>query len=305
MFAWDGGLPCWRSRLLRFLKPDATHDVGQLNPIGYSHYGLVAACVMFSAILFSLRYASLYSGIPHAAARRVRFCNTRKRCSPRSHRTLLHPAGFRHMHRHGNRPRLRPDLLHLHVLLDPHQQIARSPAMDHRRAIAFMISLPLSKRFGKKWPAIALFALGLAGGMTPMLLWLAGILPSPSLTSSAEPDRRDAYFDHADHREHNTSDVDADRCRGRQRTTTGRRSEGAFFASSSFIQKSVSGLGIFFSSAVLWLAQFPRNAVPGTIGHAALVRFSAIYLFAVIGLYSVALVFAAFYESRARITSRI
>jgi Na+/melibiose symporter-like transporter len=46
---------------------------------------------------------------------------------------------------------------------------------------------------------------------------------------------------------------------------TGRRSEGLFFAASSFIQKAVSGMGVFASSMMLALVRFPAKAKPGAI----------------------------------------
>ena len=48
-------------------------------------------------------------------------------------------------------------------------------------------------------------------------------------------------------------------------TTTGRRSEGLFFAGSSFIQKAASGLGLLGSGLVLWAAHFPTDKLPGHI----------------------------------------
>ena len=48
--------------------------------------------------------------------------------------------------------------------------------------------------------------------------------------------------------------------------TTGRRSEGLFFAGATFIQKATSGVGIFLSSLMLAAIRFPANAASG---HAA------------------------------------
>src|SRR6185295_6605619 len=52
-FGWVGGLALnWIGNRFLFV-PDKTHAYGQLNPIGYVHYGWVAAGVMFFAILVS------------------------------------------------------------------------------------------------------------------------------------------------------------------------------------------------------------------------------------------------------------
>ena len=45
--------------------------------------------------------------------------------------------------------------------------------------------------------------------------------------------------------------------------TTGRRSEGLFFAGSAFMQKVVSGLGLLASGLVLWAARIPGQRGAG------------------------------------------
>ena len=52
-FGWYGGMTMLLLAYSVFLQPDKTHKVGQLNGTGYSHYGIVAAVVMFLAILIS------------------------------------------------------------------------------------------------------------------------------------------------------------------------------------------------------------------------------------------------------------
>jgi GPH family glycoside/pentoside/hexuronide:cation symporter len=59
---------------------------------------------------------------------------------------------------------------------------------------------------------------------------------------------------------------------------TGRRSEGLFFAGSSFMQKAASGLGLFASGLLLEAAHFPAHAVPGHVDPAILRNFALIYL---------------------------
>jgi GPH family glycoside/pentoside/hexuronide:cation symporter len=48
-------------------------------------------------------------------------------------------------------------------------------------------------------------------------------------------------------------------------TRTGERSEGLFFAGSFFMQKCVSGFGLFLSGALLSAVHFPAHAVPGQV----------------------------------------
>ena len=44
---------------------------------------------------------------------------------------------------------------------------------------------------------------------------------------------------------------------------TGKRTEGLFFAGSFFMQKCVSGFGLFFAGAILTWVAFPAHATPG------------------------------------------
>ena len=66
---------------------------------------------------------------------------------------------------------------------------------------------------------------------------------------------------------------------------TGLRAEGVFFAASTFVQKCVSGLGVFASSALLALAAFPARAVPGQVPGAILTRLGEYYVSVIIAIH--------------------
>lgn len=59
---------------------------------------------------------------------------------------------------------------------------------------------------------------------------------------------------------------------------TGRRSEGLFFAGQFFLQKCVSGAGVFVSAAILTIAAFPDQAVPGQVDETVLRDLGIIYV---------------------------
>jgi len=59
---------------------------------------------------------------------------------------------------------------------------------------------------------------------------------------------------------------------------TGRRSEGIFFAASTFIRKSVQGLGVITAGFVLAAAQFPAGVKPDQIPEEALTRLGLFYV---------------------------
>ena len=58
---------------------------------------------------------------------------------------------------------------------------------------------------------------------------------------------------------------------------TGRRSEGICFAATSFVSKSVTGLGLLAASLVLTLAEFPKSAAVNGVPEDAIFRLGAIY----------------------------
>ena len=53
LFAWGGGLLVFFLANTVFLRPDATHEFGQLNPAGYWLYGLCGAILMAATVLIS------------------------------------------------------------------------------------------------------------------------------------------------------------------------------------------------------------------------------------------------------------
>ncbi|MGY4397915.1 Na+/melibiose symporter-like transporter [Sphingomonas sp. UYAg733] len=58
---------------------------------------------------------------------------------------------------------------------------------------------------------------------------------------------------------------------------TGLREEGVFFAANTFVQKCVSGLGVFTSAGLLALAGFPARAAPGSVPGETLTRLAIGY----------------------------
>jgi len=80
--------------------------------------------------------------------------------------------------------------------------------------------------------------------------------------------------------------------------STGRRSEGLFFAGQSFAGKVVHGFGMFATGIILTAIAFPRDAVPGEVPMEILLNLAYIYVPLVIVFYSL----AVFCLSRYRIT---
>ncbi|HEY0302688.1 MAG TPA: MFS transporter, partial [Rhizomicrobium sp.] len=152
--------------------------------------------------------------------------------------------------------------------------------------LAFLVALPVSKRLGKRTGAVVLFAAGLFISIFPILLrllglfvangspWLVPILFVFGAVSGAMTIGSSILMSAM------LADVVED-----SELRTKRRSEGLFFAGSSFMAKAVSGLGIFASGLLLRVVDFPQDAVPGHVDPAIIRNLALVYLPAVVILY--------------------
>lgn len=62
----------------------------------------------------------------------------------------------------------------------------------------------------------------------------------------------------------------------------GKQTEGLFFAGYFFLQKAISGIGIFLSGLILGLVGFPENAQPGAVDQDVLMRLTLFYAAALV-----------------------
>jgi Na+/melibiose symporter-like transporter len=79
-------------------------------------------------------------------------------------------------------------------------------------------------------------------------------------------------------------------------TSTGRRSEGLFFAARSFVAKCVSGIGVFLSTVLLAVVGFPSGAKPGEVDPGIIWNLGAVFGPTLIVLYSVSVACLAGYR---------
>ena len=118
-FGWIGGLVLYIITFRFLLVPDAHHPVGQTNPVGFSHYGLLAAAIMLFAILASA--AGTHDRIPtlkQAAARKLGFLTMMREILATWTQQLIpvpHPLGRGDLH--GGRPGGVDELLYQHLFL--------------------------------------------------------------------------------------------------------------------------------------------------------------------------------------------
>jgi GPH family glycoside/pentoside/hexuronide:cation symporter len=300
-FGWCGGLTMAALAYGVFLQPDAEYPVGVLNPAGYRRYGLAASAIMATAILVSA--LGTHRHIPHLKQPPPRRPFGIARTARELRATLanraflaLFCAGIFFALATGLTAALGIYFNTYFWELTSSQISALVLANFLSAAVAFALAPVLSRRFGKKRAAI-LVALGaILLGPAPITLRLAGAFPpngSPALlpTLALVNTSVVALFITASILVASMlADVVED-----SELTTGRRSEGLLFAASSFVQKCVSGIGIFTSTLLLRAIAFPRGAQPGEVDPEVVRALGLAYAPLLVLLFLVALGFLAAY----------
>lgn len=300
-FGWIGGLTMTLLAFQVFLKPDAEHAVGQLNPVGYQHYALAASGVMLFAILLSA--IGTHKHIP-----RLKMPPLRKLTLPQlgremvgtlSHRSflVLMGAGVFNAMAMGL-------VLSLNLYFNTYfwqlnaQQISIFVLGNFVSAgLAFAFAAPLSMRLGKKTTAQLTKLLAFVIGVTPIALRLLGLFPEngdplvvPILFAQTVVSTAFSIVS-AILISSMIADVVED-----SELRTGRRSEGLFFAAAAFINKAVTGVGIFASSMILALIAFPAGAQPGSVSEEVVRSLGLVYVPVLGGLYATAILFVSLYR---------
>ena len=300
-FGWVGGLTMNLLAFAVLLTPDATHKLGQLNPIGYSKYGLIASVVMFVAILISAagtqkRAAKL--NIPPRRRLPIRRAAEEMGASlsNRSFIFLLISGVFSAM------------AAGLVTSLNGYfntffwqftaRQISVFTLGVYLSAIMALTAAPhLSRRFGKRSTAMWLIALSVAVGIGPLLLRLAGRFPPnhsiqlmvaiffTSVISTAFGIVASTMI----------SAMIADVVEASELETK-RRSEGLFFAASAFIGKAVSGFGILAAAMVVAFVRLQAASDPEKVPAGVVRHLGEIYCPLIVGLQACAIVLMLGYK---------
>lgn len=293
-FGWWGGLGLAVLAFAVILKPDAEHPSGLLNPAGYGRYGLVAAGLMTTAILLSA--LGTHSRIPwlkqpppprpfdlRRTARELR-----ETLSNRNFLALFASAIFAAMAA-GLAASLNFYFATFFWELTTNEMAIIILGVFFSAGAALVIAPRIGARLGKKRAAITVWVAALTLAPLPVLLRLAGLFPgndSPALLPLLFVfNTIDVAFVIA--ASILVSSMVADVVEDSE-TTTGRRSEGIFFAARSFAQKCVSGVGIFLSTLLLAAVGFPAGAQPGKVDPAVVWNLGAAYGPTLILLYSIA-----------------
>lgn len=300
-FGWWGGLTMAVVAYAVFLQPDAAHPVGVLNPDGYRRYAVVAAVVMAAAILVSAAgtHAHIPTLMPPPPPRPFDLRRTaselKETLANRSFLVLFASGIFSSMAA-GLAYALTIYLNTWFWGLTSDQMSLLNLGYFGSALLALLLGPAVSRRLGKRPAALVVTSLAVVLAPMPVTLRLLGLFPE-----NGAPDLLPTLFafNFAEVTLMITSailvssmvaDVVED-----SEATTGRRSEGLFFAARSFVAKAVSGVGVLLSTVMLAAVGFPRDAKPEAVDPEVLRSLGSIYAPTVFALYALSLAFVAAY----------
>jgi GPH family glycoside/pentoside/hexuronide:cation symporter len=299
LFGWAGGMGMLLLTFGVFLAPTAQYPVGQLNPQGYRTYAVVAAVLMVVAILASaLGTHRRVARLPAAPATRGTARGSLQALRNRNFLVLIGAGVFANTAQGLNFALT--TYLYTYLWRFPASVLLiYTLAVMVGVAVGFFIATRASRRLGKRNAAILFLLLAIPTISAPYLLNFVGWFPdrnSPLLLPLLLASTLVATalgVGVAILAESMMSDVVED-----AQARSGERTEGIFFAGSFFMKKSVSGIGIFLSGALLALVGFPKAASPGAVPDIVLDRLALSY----VGLVSVCGLLAAVILARFAIT---
>ena len=289
LFGWVGSMVMLVLTFTFLLAPTARYPIGQLNPAGYRSYAVVASVVMTGAILTSAFFTHreirhLPSVSPTRTSLRGTFRSVAGTLRNRAFLMLL-LSGIFGFTAQGLTFAL-STYLNTYFWLFPASSVALLAAVLLAGVgLAFCIASWLSRGMGKRGAAVLVTLLYPFVAVSPFALRGLRLFPangSPALipalmvvTALATALGVASAILGASM----MSDVVED-----AQMRTGERSEGVFFAGSFFMQKCVSGLGLFLSGEILSLVRFPTGAAPGTVAPPVLTHLVIIYAVALVCL---------------------
>jgi Na+/melibiose symporter-like transporter len=285
-----------------FLRPTAAQPVGMLNRAGYHGYAVAAAVLIFASILIST--AGTHDFIPYLRApppkRRfnpaLEFREIRAALANRGVLSML-ACGFFGAMANGVISTLSVYFYSYYWGLSTNQISVLVFSIFFSAGLALILAPALTRRIDKKRAAIfiALAALLLAPGpaalrlcgwfvdnsspaLLPILFLFTLVVGGMTLASSTIVTSMLA------------DTVEDNELQTRQRT------EGLYFAAAFFIQKCVSGLGIFIGSMILALVKFPEGARPDAVAPEVLRNLALVYIPVVMILFALSIACISFYR---------
>jgi Na+/melibiose symporter-like transporter len=255
---------------------------GQLNPAGYSKYGLMLALLIFGAIMLSalgtqsqVRYLS--APVKHASLQEL--ISTIRGTLFNRNFLVLTLSGIAAGIGTGLVGGLTDYFNTFFWELSAGEISVITGAVGVAPFVAVVLAPFISKRLGKKTALILTFSLSLFAGILPVSLRLLNVLPangSPLILPLLVADAFVAVVLVVAGLIVITSMM-ADIVEQVQ-TKTGRRSEGLLFSADTMLKQIVTGVGAMGTGAVLQYVRFPEHAVPGQVPAEVLNKLALVYL---------------------------
>ena len=311
LFGWGGGLLVMLLAYNVFLARNADGTGGLLDRHGYAAYGLFGGVLMAAAVLVSA--LAQHRHVAHYPPRlrspfslRNAFAELRESFSHPAFLILLVGGGLAYTSQ-GITFSI-SNYLYLYIWRFGPADLAIYPLVLFASVLVCFAVLPmLHRRWGKRDTAVWTAVSGAVFWVIPFLLRAAGLWPEPGTAQSTWLVFGFFFVSNVVSVAAmiSGSSMVADVVEASEEQT-GRRSEGAFFAGNFFMQKCATGLGIFCTGQMLYLAGMPAEATPGAVAGEVLDRLSLVYVAAVaVFAVAIALVIRRFPITRADHEARL
>lgn len=299
-FGWFGGAGMAIITYLFLFEATALYPQGQLNPAGYETMGMVGAGVIMFAILVSALGTHKYIPTLKPAPPKQPFSIKRvfgeifETLANRSFIVIFISAVFMSI------------ASGISISMTIHmmtyfwefsaEQLGYLTILNFVSALMALWLAPfLSKRLGKKPAAISTAAAAFIILPLPVFLNLLGLFPTGDLTYPIF-----AIFFLFDialiiAMSILIASMVADLVEDSE-IKTGRRSEGVFFASQTFVTKSLVGVGALIATILLTLISFPEAAKPGAIDPEIIRNLGLVYIIGLWTFYSLGIFALLFYK---------
>ncbi len=284
-----------------FLRKDATHPLGLLNPAGYRETAVVAGIAIFLSIMISCvgthRFIAALVHEPRVRGTwREKLRELSGTLTNRSFLALT-VAGTVGAISAGLRQGLDFYISAYFWGFTPAQMSYLAVASLFAAFAGVGLTPAIASRFGKKPAMIGVFFASLFVGITPITLRLLGLAPDNGTHallamvigfSFASSTLSITGFIIASSM---MADVVEDAA-----VSTGQRSEGLLFAANGLISKCVTGVGTFFSGLILAWVSFPQHAQPGQVDPAILHHLGMVFVPIVATFSAIAITVLMFYD---------
>ena len=301
-FGWSGGTLMGACTSYYLLVPTNEYSHGIFNVAGYGQMGLVAALIMFTAIMTSA--IGTHNLIPNLKPAPTKRKLTIRQIYREIFETLwnrsfvaLFAAALFGAIGTGTAAGLSLYLNSFFWGFSTEQYAAISLSVVISAIIGLVISPIVSRKLGKKRAAIITGLLAFTILPVTIILRLLELMPEngdPILfpiilgVTIIDVGLIITY-------QTITTSMIADLVE-QSEVNTGRRSEGVFFASMTFIKKFVQGFGVVMASTILTIAQFPKGVSMENVPAEAIFQLGALYVPTVVTVWMIMIWCISFYQ---------